>query len=317
MHNIVISFGNIKKFFNLNFTQLQCFIFTIYLSIIISNVQQDTFYILKNLELQHIHYLHYIMEIYIVNQQILFNIIIRKLYSYGLSYQEITKGNNPSSRYQKHRIYISIENLRTKKNVNLLMGGNQFIINSQQYHYEKKKYYLNKSQQQLKRFHNLSMSLYLCYIIWNYMYSFLNLKKTLKQKNFDKNFFINLFRTTKLQINEWEYNIISMSYEQLEYLNVLYQQIAFYYPKEQISYDDNLQLLQTYRCNNHLYKRIMLKQIRDDYRYQSIKHFKGKNKKGKILLILNVQKRQFCKIKLSLQSKSYDKYLQRRESRYK
>ncbi|CAD8055285.1 unnamed protein product [Paramecium sonneborni] len=99
------------------------------------------------------------MEIYIVNHQILIIIIIRKLYSYGLSYQKIAKANYCITRSKRQRIYIPNQNSCARKNVNLLMGRNQLIVNSQQYYYEKKKYYSTKYFQQLKRFQILVMNI--------------------------------------------------------------------------------------------------------------------------------------------------------------
>ncbi|CAD8057697.1 unnamed protein product [Paramecium sonneborni] len=180
------------------------------------------------------------MEIYIVNHQIFIIIIIRKLYTNGLSYSQTTKANNFITRFERQRIYIPNQNSRGQKNVNLLMGGNQFIVNSQQYYYEKKKYYLTKYFHQLKRFQILVMNIQLCYFIENLMNSFMNFNISMLEKSLDKNILRQLFRITEQQIIQRFYNIIRIYKESLILFSYIQRLFFFSLQSKQISRDGYL-----------------------------------------------------------------------------
>ncbi|CAK56234.1 unnamed protein product (macronuclear) [Paramecium tetraurelia] len=182
----------------------------------LSHVEQEILNNLKNSEVNNIHYLHYIMEIYIVNQQILFNIINRKLTHMGCHIRKQEKPIILESEVKNKEYIYQLKNQGARKmliyqwgEINLQSIGMSLNVQvSQQYHYEKKKHHLNKYMQQLKRFQTLSMSLYLCYFIWNYMHLFINLNNALKEKILVVNFLHQPVQNTKLQINEREYTII-------------------------------------------------------------------------------------------------------------
>ncbi|CAD8138043.1 unnamed protein product [Paramecium octaurelia] len=174
------------------------------------HVEQEILNNLKNTEVKNIHYLHYIMEIYIVYQQILFNIINRKLTHMGCHIRKQEKPIILESNKKNNEYIYQLKNQGARKMLIYQWGE---INLYQQYHYEKKKHNLNKYLQQLKRFQTLPMSLYLCYFIWNYMCLIINLSYALKEKILVVNFLHQPVQNTKLQINAREYTKILVNQE--------------------------------------------------------------------------------------------------------